>query len=116
MQAICTSLQIDNHTIQFLTGRMLFLMPNEQCQSIEGICLYTHIIIMEKPRLYNKPAAGITYYKIYKQPKKKSYEYIHTQTHTFNGPFSGTTQVSQYEKGKTNLDFTEARDSEWQWH
>jgi len=29
---------------------------------------------------------------------------------------SGTTQVSQYQKGKTNLDFTEARDSEWQWH
>jgi len=24
--------------------------------------------------------------------------------------------VSQYRKGKTNLDFTEARDSEWQWH
>jgi len=23
--------------------------------------------------------------------------------------------VSQYQKGKTNLDFTEARDSEWQW-
>ena len=32
--------------------------------------------------------------------------------HTFNGPFCGTTQVSQYQKGKTNLDFTEARDSE----
>ena len=32
-------------------------------------------------------------------------------THPFNGPFSGTTQ-----KGKTSLDFTEARDSEWQWH
>jgi len=29
---------------------------------------------------------------------------------------SGTTQVSRYQKGKTNLDFTEARDSEWQWH
>jgi len=29
---------------------------------------------------------------------------------------SGTTQVSQYQKGKTNLDLTEARDSEWQWH
>jgi len=27
-----------------------------------------------------------------------------------------TTQVSQYQKGKTNLDFTEARDGEWQWH
>jgi len=29
---------------------------------------------------------------------------------------SGTTQVSRYQKGKTNLDFTEARNSEWQWH
>ena len=29
--------------------------------------------------------------------------------------FSGTTQVSWYQKGKTSLDFTEARDSEWQW-
>jgi len=24
--------------------------------------------------------------------------------------------VSRYQKGKTNLDFTEARNSEWQWH
>jgi len=24
--------------------------------------------------------------------------------------------VSWHQKGKTNLDFTEARDSEWQWH
>jgi len=24
--------------------------------------------------------------------------------------------VSRYQKDKTNLDFTEARDSEWQWH
>jgi len=39
-----------------------------------------------------------------------------TNTHPFNGPLSGTTQVSRYQKGKTNLDFTEARDSEWQWH
>ena len=29
---------------------------------------------------------------------------------------SRATQVSQYQKGKTNLNFTEARDSEWQWH
>ena len=39
-----------------------------------------------------------------------------THTHPFNGPFSGTTQVSRYQKSITNLDFTEARDSEWQWH
>ena len=38
--------------------------------------------------------------------------YIHTHlTARFR-----TTQVSRYQKGKTNLDFTEARDSEWQWH
>jgi len=24
--------------------------------------------------------------------------------------------MSRYQKGRTNLDFTEARDSEWQWH
>jgi len=42
--------------------------------------------------------------------------HTHTHTHPFNGPFSGTTQVSRYQTGKANLDFTEARDSEWQWH
>ena len=35
---------------------------------------------------------------------------IYCHTH---GPFSGTTRVSRYQKGKTNLDFTKARDSEW---
>jgi len=37
---------------------------------------------------------------------------IHTHTHPFNGPLSGTTRVGRYQKGKTKLDFTEARDSE----
>jgi len=37
-------------------------------------------------------------------------------THSFNVPLSGTTRVNQYQAGRTNLDFTEARDSEWQWH
>ena len=41
--------------------------------------------------------------------------YIHIHTHNRLTAF-GTTRVSQYQKGKTNLDFTEARDSEWQWH
>jgi len=40
----------------------------------------------------------------------------HTHTHPFNGPLSRTTRVSQHLKSKTNLDFTAARDSEWQWH
>jgi len=38
-------------------------------------------------------------------------------THTrLTARVSGTTQLSRYQKGKTNLDFTEARDSGWQWH
>jgi len=32
-------------------------------------------------------------------------------THPFNGPVPGTTRVSRYQKGKSNLDFTEARES-----
>ena len=50
--------------------------------------------------------------KCFNNPQK----HTHTHTHPLNGPFSGTTRVSRYQKGKTNLDFTEARDSEWQWH
>ena len=42
--------------------------------------------------------------------------HTHTHTHPFNSPLSGTTWVNRYQKGKTNLDFAEARDSEWQWH
>jgi len=34
--------------------------------------------------------------------------------HPFNVPLSGTTRVSRYQKAKTSLDFTEARDSELQ--
>jgi len=34
----------------------------------------------------------------------------------FNGFLSRTSWVIRYQKSKSNLDFTEARDSEWQWH
>jgi len=49
---------------------------------------------------------------------QRTVQQSHTHTHTFkfNGPFSGSTQVSQYQKGNTNLYFNEASDSEWQWH
>jgi len=43
MQIICTSFQTDNHastpSLNFFAGQMLFLMPNQQCQSIEGKAL-----------------------------------------------------------------------------
>ena len=35
------------------------------------------------------------------------------QQQPFNGLFSRTTWVSRYQIGKTNVDFTEARDNEW---
>jgi len=43
MQIICTWLQTDNHahtsSLKFFTGWMIFLKPNQQHQSTEGIIL-----------------------------------------------------------------------------
>jgi len=44
--------------------------------------------------------------------KHKHIYNTHTHTHMFNGPLSGITRVSRYQKGKINLDLTEARDSD----
>ena len=46
---------------------------------------------------------------------------INTKNYTDNNnhltaSFPGPNWVSRCQKGKTNLDFTGARDSEWQWH
>jgi len=43
-------------------------------------------------------------------------KYLRKQQTRLTALFSETTQVSRYQKGKTNLDFSETRDSEWQWH
>ena len=55
---------------------------------------------------------------LFELPYKFDYYLRQLLTHTcpFDSPLSGTTRVSWYQKGKTNLNFTEARDSEWQWH
>jgi len=45
-----------------------------------------------------------------------AFGYGEDKTHQLNGTLSATTWVSRYQKGKTNLDFTRARDSEWQSH
>ena len=68
---------------------------------------------------YKKLAAfalyEVSFSQLHKSKCQDNFRY-YTYTHPLNGPFSGTTLVSRYQKGKTNLDFTEARDSEWQWH
>jgi len=40
----------------------------------------------------------------------------HARMHPFNGPFSGDYPGEPVPERQTNLHFTEARDSEWQWH
>ena len=49
MQIICTSLQTDNHastsSLSCFTGRMLFLTPNQQCQSNKNSVSKTFITI-----------------------------------------------------------------------
>ena len=42
-----------------------------------------------------------------------SFQYTVTHTHPFNGPFLGLPRWANTRKVKTNVDFTEARDSEW---
>ena len=95
-----------DHSI--FTSQMLFLMPSKRCQITEGnrmlICWFTN------PSFNLKDADRQTNIRWQHLPCK------HIHTHPFNGPLSGTTQVSQYQKGKTNLDFTGARDSERQWY
>ena len=84
---VCTSLQTDNHAS---TPPLSFLQAGfPSCRPTNSV----------------KALKAIYYYVI-----------IVTLTHPFNSPISLTTQVSWYQKGKTNLDFTEARDIEWQWH
>ena len=73
---------------------MPFLPPNQQRQSTEGTVQVQKILLLTHT----------------------STDLFLVDTRPFNGPFSGTTQVSRYQKGKTNVDFTEARYSEWQWH
>jgi len=48
--------------------------------------------------------------------RARTHTHIHTHTHThthtpFDDPLTGTTRVSRHQKRKTDLDFTEARDS-----
>ena len=72
-------------------------------------------LLCQKPRIKKNTLLHIIYQSL-KTAKIITLPYQVTHTHPFNGPFSGTTRVGRYQKGKTNLDFTEERDSEWQWH
>jgi len=72
--------------------------------------------ILQCPHNHWPSATSQTRYTGLYNTRTHAHMHTHTHTHTFNGHLSRTTWVSRYLKGKTNLDFTKARDSEWQWH
>jgi len=80
---------------------------NTLCQDTYQICakVFTGNEVLERTSLASTPSQNNIKLLI-----------LHTHTHPFNGPLSRTTRVGRYQKGKTNLDFTEARDSEWRQH
>jgi len=95
---------------------MPFLPPNQQRQSTEGqksmsctVYLWTLVLIalVVFPRVQTDGGTNTTECFVHAGADSK-----HKLTHLFNGPLSKNTRISRYQKGKTNLDFTEARDSE----
>jgi len=76
-------------------------------------------VVLEK-RLLNGCCCCITVEVVMQNFAKSEYPFVlkFSSIHmlVLTALFSGTIRVSQYQKDKTKLDFTEARDSEWQWH
>ena len=105
---VCTSLQTDNHAstppLSFSHAGCHSCHPTNSAKALKAQCTV------------NNNNSNNSTAKYHSKSKYVNNDSICTHTHPFNGPFSETTQVSRYQKGKTNLDFTEARDSEWQWH
>jgi len=86
-------------------------------------CGVSHLIMVFILRCYNFVSLSflsmffLDFHNFTSPVEMSNLEYcLITHTHTFNDPLSVTTWVIRYQKDKTNLDFTEARDSVWQWH
>jgi len=60
-----------------------------------------HYIIRERPQTQARVVRNTD--KKYRNSNTNTFSNA-THTHPFNGPFSGTTRVCWYQKGKTNLD------------
>ena len=97
----------------FLPAELSGQVVNEQCETV----------LIAKMQI--KPASLLFNLQFSQTPPLRHWQLVicyilghgHAiiHAHPFNGPFSGTTRVGRYQKGKTNLDFTEAKDNEWQW-
>jgi len=98
------------------TAQMRELAPDLLSTKKKTYDLPAHTVTVTEINSVDLTNAGGTYLGLNTVRYTTLHTHTHTHTHPFNGPFSGTTRVGQYQKDKTNLDFTEARDSEWQWH
>ena len=77
-------------------------------------CVKSLLMASDFPRIYHLTNKA----KKSKFPQNILLRYS-TTLHPFNGIFSRTTCVSQYQKGKNSLDLNDARDDRvwgWQWH
>jgi len=92
-----------------ILGSLKFPQRNINCNTT----LTLRFQLVQNPRVFERPFAHLQH-NIADVPDSTQQLLLHTRT--FKGPLSGTTWVSKYQKGKTSLDFTEARDSQWQWH
>jgi len=97
---------------------MMHIQQQQQQQQLlsgqNGALFGSQTMFMQPPMTTGSVTPSESMLSVY-SGQSKDREAI-THTHPFNGPLSGTTRVSRYQKGKTTLDFTEARDSEWQWN
>jgi len=98
-------------------------LPNGElyCTQTQTAMMHAHLCwSAEQTRITHQDSqvrpADHTYKYTRPQTKGQNERWPHQNTRPFNSLSFGTTQVSRYQKGKTNLDFTEARDSEWSWN
>ena len=93
MQIICTSLQTDNHastsSLHIFTGRMPFLLPNQQRQSTEG---NAHAYSQMQNISQCWPETHV------KHADWKITDKHYSATTLVQRPFSRTTRVGQYQK------------------
>ena len=102
----CRTIIYDFKTVTF--SMKLVIFHEKMCTNIKfnEICYFTLISICSDIRGSEEYQCLLVYFVKFKKICQRFYTvvccipHIHTHTHTFNGPLSGTTRVSRYQKGK----------------
>jgi len=105
---VCSQMLLKTNGIHWQNCRRHVSMPS-------GLLRKQHVMLSEWILIcWMSHTHAHTHTRLTGLPRLAGTRNIHTQP--FHGPFSRTTRVSRYQKVKTNLDFTEARNNEWQRH